>query len=30
MTIYPDVGHFAWVPTYSNPEVLAWLFAQKK
>ncbi len=29
-TEYPDVGHESWVPTYRNPEVLDWLFAQKK
>ncbi len=30
MTIYPDIGHHSWVRTYTNPEVLAWLFAQRK
>lgn len=30
MTIYSGVGHNTWAPTYSNPEVLAWLFARKK
>jgi len=29
-TEYPGVGHQAWVPTYSNPEVWDWLFAQSK
>jgi predicted peptidase len=30
MTIYPGVGHDSWSPTYANPQVMAWLFAQKK
>ena len=30
MTIYPGVGHDSWTATYANPEVLAWLFEQKK
>ncbi len=29
-TEYPGVGHNAWSPTYNNPEVWDWLFAQKK
>ncbi len=29
-TEYPDVGHQSWIPAYSDPELLAWLFAQKK
>jgi predicted peptidase len=29
MTLYPGVGHDSWTATYANPEVLAWLFAQK-
>jgi predicted peptidase len=29
-TEYPDVGHESWIPTYHNPDVLDWLFAQKK
>lgn len=29
-TLYPDVGHDAWTPTYNNPELFAWLFAQKR
>lgn len=24
-TLYPDAAHDAWTPTYSNPEVYAWL-----
>ena len=30
MTIYPGVGHDSWTATYADPEVMAWLFAQKK
>lgn len=30
MTIYPGVDHNSWTATYGNPEVMAWLFAQKK
>ncbi len=29
-TEYPDVGHESWDQTYRNPDVLDWLFAQKK
>jgi predicted peptidase len=29
-TEYPGVGHDAWTQTYRNPDVLDWLFAQKK
>lgn len=29
-TEYPGVGHNAWVPTYGNPAVWDWLFAQTK
>ena len=29
-TEYPDVEHDSWTRTYRNPEVLDWLFAQKK
>ena len=25
LTIYPDCDHLSWTPTYSNPEVFAWL-----
>lgn len=25
LTIYPEAGHDAWTPTYSNPEVFEWL-----
>ena len=29
-TEYPGVGHDSWTATYKNPEVIAWLFAQKR
>jgi dienelactone hydrolase len=29
MTLYPGVGHDSWTATYADPEVMAWLFAQK-
>ena len=29
-TEYPGVGHDAWTPTYGNPEVWDWMFAQVK
>jgi len=29
-TEYPDVAHDSWTPAYRDPELLAWLFAQKK
>lgn len=27
---YPDAGHNVWTRTYRDPEVLAWLFAQRR
>jgi len=30
LTIYPGVGHDSWTQTYANPEVWAWLFAQRR
>jgi len=30
LTLYPDTKHDSWTPTYNNPEVFAWLFAQRK
>jgi predicted peptidase len=30
LTEYPGVGHDSWTATYDNPEVLRWLFAQRK
>lgn len=29
-TEYPDAGHDSWTATYKNPEVFAWLFAQRR
>jgi len=29
-TVYPEVGHNAWDPAYDDPEMYAWLFAQKR
>jgi predicted peptidase len=29
-TEYPDVDHFAWVPAFKDPEMLKWLFSQKR
>jgi predicted peptidase len=29
-TEYPDVKHDSWTMTYRNPDVLNWMFAQKK
>lgn len=29
-TEYPDVAHDSWVPAYREPEMFAWLFAQKR
>lgn len=30
LTLYPGVGHNSWTQTYSDPEVIKWLFSQKK
>lgn len=30
LTLYPGVGHNSWTQTYSNPEVIKWLFSQRK
>ncbi len=30
VTYYPDTGHDSWTATYSNPEVIRWIFQQKK
>ena len=27
---YPGVGHDSWTQTYKDPEVIKWLFAQRK
>lgn len=29
-TVYPDAGHDFWTETYNNPELYAWLLAQKR
>jgi predicted peptidase len=29
-TEYPDVGHDSWNPAYRDPELMKWLFEQKK
>ncbi len=29
-TFYPGVGHDSWTATYANPEVIRWMFDQKK
>lgn len=29
-TVYPDAGHDSWTETYNNPELYAWLLAQKR
>lgn len=30
LTLYPETGHAAWVPTYANDEVYAFLLAHKR
>lgn len=29
-TEYPGVGHDAWTPTYANPALFQWMFAQRR
>jgi predicted peptidase len=29
-TYYPDVPHDSWTQTYSNPEVIRWMFDQRR
>lgn len=29
-TEYPDVGHGSWKPAYADPELMKWMFAQKR
>jgi predicted peptidase len=29
-TRYPDIDHYAWVPTYENDELYEWMLKQKK
>ena len=28
-TIYPEEGHWSWVPAYNNPELYTWMLSQK-
>jgi predicted peptidase len=30
LTLYPEVGHFAWLAAYSNSLLIEWLFRQQK
>ena len=30
LTVYPNTEHNAWDPTYSNPEVWAWMLSQRR
>jgi predicted peptidase len=30
LTVYPEAGHDSWTETYANPELYAWLLAQKR
>lgn len=30
MTIYPNVGHGAWIPAFKENEILSWLFSKRK
>lgn len=29
-TLYPEVGHFAWLAAYTDPKMMEWLFSQHK
>ena len=29
LTLYPEAGHDAWTPTYSNPEVFEWMLSHE-
>ncbi len=29
-TLYPEVGHFAWLAAYSDQNMMEWLFRQHK
>lgn len=29
-TVYPGVGHDAWTPTYSNPELYRWFLQHRR
>ncbi len=30
VTIYPGVGHDSWTQTYADPQLFAWLLAQRR
>ncbi len=30
LTIYPDIGHFSWIPAYNDTKLMDWLFKQQK
>ena len=30
LTIYPEVGHFAWLGAYADPHMMEWMFRQEK
>ena len=30
LTIYPDTGHWSWVPAYLDPELTLWLIEQRR
>lgn len=30
LTVYPDVGHAAWVPAYADPALYEWLLQQRR
>lgn len=30
LTLYPEAGHFSWIPAYSDPMLMPWLFDKKK
>ena len=30
LTVYSEAGHDSWTETYNNPELYAWLLAQKQ
>ena len=29
-TMYPETGHFSWLGAYSDPQMMVWLFRQRK
>lgn len=30
LTLYPETGHFSWIPAYSDPMMIEWMFSQRK